>query len=221
VSSDDPMTKGIHMRDWLLIVSHIFERISIFNTLSLSGSIAFTKNSTDSNYLFDDLIEVKPTVLSTIPKVLENIIDKVWKEGTENGFGSNLHWSLFGLGEAGRGGIESLRSALIKAAVSSKVTLISRFPNSTVSPIWDTILREIKNSILPRIKLIISGSSPLDPRIRDLAKALFSVNVIEGYGMTETGGLIAVGSTDDVKWDGGWGMTGTVVAGTEIKVSFS
>ena len=61
---------------------------------------------------------------------------------------------------------------------------------STWLPAWDwLIFDKLWESILGnRIRFIATGSAPVSPEILNFLKVIFSVNLIEGYGLTETTG---------------------------------
>ncbi|GFZ14130.1 long-chain acyl-CoA synthetase 6 [Actinidia rufa] len=59
------------------------------------------------------------------------------------------------------------------------------------SPMWDRLVfNKIKDKLGGRVRLMISGASPLSPDVMDFLRVCFGSKVMEGYGMTETSCVI-------------------------------
>ena len=48
-----------------------------------------------------------------------------------------------------------------------------------------------------RMRILFSGGAPLSPEIKDFLQVIFSVNMFESYGTTETAGFL----TSTAIWD--------------------
>ncbi|KAK6780849.1 hypothetical protein RDI58_023033 [Solanum bulbocastanum] len=76
---------------------------------------------------------------------------------------------------------------------------IFTFPGKNPSPIWDRLVfNKIKAWLGGRVRLIVSGASPLRPDVTDFLRICFGCQVIEGYGMTETSCLISNMDQSDI-----------------------
>lgn len=53
--------------------------------------------------------------------------------------------------------------------------------------LWDKIVfKKIKNVVGGRMRIMVSGSAPLNPTVHDFMRVCFDVPLIQGYGLTET-----------------------------------
>jgi len=63
----------IHMS--YLPLPHIFERLMVCNVLFVGASIGFISGSIDN--LADDLVELKPTVIPSVPRLWNRFYDTI------------------------------------------------------------------------------------------------------------------------------------------------
>lgn len=75
------------------------------------------------------------------------------------------------------------------------------------------IFKEIHNMLGGKIKLFISGAAALDPKI-EAKYRLLGLNIVQGYGLTETSPVVAVGTNKYYKT----GSIGKTVPSVEAKV---
>ncbi len=153
-----------------LPLTHIFARTLWYGVLAYAMTIHFTK----PEYLGDDLKLVQPTLFATVPRVLEKVYGKILKKITQTtGFKKKLaNWSLdvagkFELGET----------------TSSGQKLKLKVANALMFRKWRAALGG-------RVKYIISGGAALDADLNNLFAAA-GVNVLQGYGLTETSPVIS------------------------------
>lgn len=66
----------------------------------------------------------------------------------------------------------------------------------------------------PSLKYCISGAAPLPPKVIQAFKETFGIDIIEGYGLTETAAAVAVNPRDRTKP----GSVGLPVEGVEIRI---
>mmetsp|Transcript_7353 Transcript_7353/g.15183 ORF Transcript_7353/g.15183 Transcript_7353/m.15183 type:complete len:340 (-) Transcript_7353:207-1226(-) len=67
-------------------------------------------------------------------------------------------------------------------------------------PFWDRILfHKIKKALgLDCVRLMVSGSAPLSPKVMTFFRCLLGVPVLEGYGQTEGSAAATISSPDDI-----------------------
>jgi long-chain acyl-CoA synthetase len=181
-----------------LPLSHVFERMLDYFYFWCGVSIAFPETL---ETMPQDLVEVRPTVLAVVPRVLERIHDRIQSTLRESPAAKRklFAWAL----EVGRrtlpyelegrqppGGLRAKR-AVAAALVYSKV----------------------RARMGGRVRAMISGAAPLR---RELAEFFFSVGlpVYEGYGLTETSPVVAVNYPGHVKL----GTVGPVIPGVEVRL---
>ncbi|EGG20097.1 fatty acyl-CoA synthetase [Cavenderia fasciculata] len=160
----------VHMS--YLPLAHSFERAVVSMVCFVGGQIGFFSGVIPE--LFNDIHELKPTFLCGAPRVWQKLHDKMWL--TING----ESW---------------LKRTLFTWGLSSKQ---SAQKSGGSTPIWDSIIfSKTKERIGGRVKFILSGSAPLDPKIGEFLKAVFCCPVVQGYGLTENVGGACVGYPED------------------------
>ncbi|HEX5411103.1 MAG TPA: long-chain fatty acid--CoA ligase [Terriglobia bacterium] len=181
-----------------LPLAHIFERMIDFYYLAQGVSIAYAE-STDS--LPQNLLEVRPTLMAVVPRLVEKIREKVMEEvrhlppPKQKLFGWALRtgreWFPYSL--AGRGAPFALG---LKRGLADKI-----------------VYSKIRSQMGGRLRLLISGAAPLS---REVAEFFFAIGIpiYEGYGLTETSPVIAVNHPGAVKP----GTVGQVIPGVEVKL---
>lgn len=180
-----------------LPVCHIYERMLLYLYQYTGVSIYFAE-SIES--LSDNLKEVKPQVMTAVPRVLEKVYDKIIAKGTDlTGIKKKLFfWAVeLGLkyepyGQNGWWYEQQLK--LAKKLIFSK---------------WAEALGG-------NIKVIACGSAALQPRLARVFNAA-GMNVMEGYGLTETSPVISV---NDMRENGfRIGTVGKLINEGEVKIA--
>ncbi len=75
------------------------------------------------------------------------------------------------------------------------------------------IFKQIHESLSNNTKIFVSGAAPLDPDVENGFR-LWGFNMVQGYGLTETSPVIAVGAEDNYKL----ASIGTALNGIEAKI---
>lgn len=182
-----------------LPLSHIFERMLDYFCLWVGVSIAFPESM---ERMPQNLLEVRPTVMAVVPRVLERIQDRVM-DAVRQGPGIKrklFKWAdrvcrsyaVARLGKRAPGMLLSIQHALADRLVCSKV----------------------RAGMGGRLRILISGAAPLSPDIAEFFHAM-GMPVYEGYGLTETSPVIAVNFPGSVKL----GTVGRPIPGVEVKLS--
>ena len=73
--------------------------------------------------------------------------------------------------------------------------------------------KEIHDMLGGKIKLLISGAASIDPKIEEKYR-LLGINMVQGYGLTETSPVLAVGTNKEHKV----GSVGKAVPSVEVKI---
>jgi len=143
-----------------LPLAHSFERAVVYSILSYGGRIGFYQGNIVE--LFNDIATLQPTFLVGAPRVWSRLYDKLLMAVNT---GSPVKKKLFHWGFA----------AKQKALQSGQST-----------PFWDKILfSKTKARLGGKVKFILSGSAPLDPKLGEFLRICFCCDVVEGYGLTE------------------------------------
>jgi long-chain acyl-CoA synthetase len=182
-----------------LPLAHVYERMFDFYYLAIGVSIAYAESV---NALADNLLEVRPTVMAVVPRVLEkvyaNVLERLekaaeWQKGLF-AWAINVGRKHFRLVSEGRAPSWELRLAR---------TLADRL-----------VYSKIRAQMGGRLRFLVSGAAPLAP---DLAEFFFAIGlpVYEGYGLTETSPVIAVNCPGAIRL----GTVGRVIPGVEVRLS--
>ena len=148
----------------------------------------------------DNMKEVQPQILTTVPRLLEKIYDRLVSTGHKlTGVKSWIFWWAFHL---------ALRYEL-NGANGWFYELKRRLYDRLVYCKW----REAMGS---EISIIVSGGAAMQPRLgRKFSCA--GIHILEGYGLTETSPVIAVCdfSENGIKF----GTVGPVIRNSEVKIA--
>lgn len=182
-----------------LPLSHVFERTATYHVCCAQGcKIAFAQSL---ELLAKNMGEVRPTVMSCVPRLLEKIHDKAIKGGTAAG-GTKAKIFLWALDigqqyrqkkEAGTnpGILLSLKKAIAEKLVFSK----------------------IKEKTGGRLKFMISGGAALPKNVGEFFGNL-GIKILEGFGLTETSPVMSVTEYHRQVY----GTVGRVIPGIEIGI---
>ena len=180
-----------------LPICHVFERVVLYSYLYNGIDVYFAESL---ETISDNLKEVKPEIMTAVPRLLEKVYDKIYSKGEElDGIKQKLfYWAVeIALKYEpynNNGILYSIKLALAKKLILSK---------------WQEALGG-------NLKLIASGSAPLQARLARVFTAA-GMTIVEGYGLTETSPAI---SLNDMR-NGGLkiGTVGKLVDGVEVKIA--
>ena len=158
-----------------LPLTHIFERMAgHYVMLHMGASIYYAESV---NTVAENLLEVRPTILVSVPRIYEKIFAKVMNGVAGSGWPKHqlFHWAyligqqvvpLLYEGKEPTGWL-GFRFTLAKALVFSK----------------------IKARTGGQIRFAVSGGAPLMPKVMEFFWAI-GLPILEGYGLTETSPVI-------------------------------
>ena len=178
-----------------LPMTHIFARTLTIAHVAWGHQLYFS----NPDQLVAHLADVKPTMFSTVPRVLEKVYDKV-SLGVSESTGLKHKIGSWALGLARDydiskpdGGVNGLFYGLADKLVYSK-------------------LRERLG--LTRVKTVATGGAALRA---DLAQSFtaFGIPIVQGYGLTETSPVITMNTPTENRA----GTTGQPIAGVEVAIA--
>ncbi len=181
-----------------LPLSHIFERTLDYNYFWRGVSIAYAENN---DALPQNLVEVRPTVMGVVPRLLQKIHEKI-AEVVRRSPGAKqrlFHWAI-------RVGREYFPYELGKQAPPRGLRIEHAVADAVV-------YSKVRGRLGGRMETIISGAAPLSQELAEFFWAV-GLHVYEGYGLTETSPTIAVNCPGAVKL----GTVGRVIPGVEVKL---
>ncbi|WP_025741679.1 AMP-dependent synthetase/ligase [Aquimarina pacifica] len=180
-----------------LPVCHIYERMLMYFYQYAGISIYFAESL---ETISDNLKEIKPEIMTAVPRLLEKVYDKIIAKGADlTGIKKKLFFWAVDLGlqyqpYGANGWFYEKKLGLAKKLIFSK---------------WQEALGG-------NLKVIASGSAALQPRLARVFNAA-GIGVMEGYGLTETSPVISV---NDVRNKGfKIGTVGKLIPETEVKIA--
>ena len=114
-------------------------------------------------YILDNLKEAKPSVFLAVPLLFENIYSKIWQKARQTG-----------------------KEKLLKRIV--KINRVTKKIGIDIGKIFFKSIREMMGG---NMRLFIAGGAAINPEIIDGYKD-FGVNMVQGYGLTETSPICAL-----------------------------
>ncbi|HYV07711.1 MAG TPA: long-chain fatty acid--CoA ligase [Blastocatellia bacterium] len=150
--------------------SHVFER-GAFYLYAHAGTVVAYAESIDT--VAKNLLEVRPTVMTSVPRMFEKIYAKITERGLGSGFPKKqiFLWSL----DVGR---EWAAKKNRGERLGARLNLKHKIADALVFKKW----REVMGG---RIRVFISGGAALAPEIGYLFSAA-GLEILQGYGLTET-----------------------------------
>jgi long-chain acyl-CoA synthetase len=182
----------------VLPLCHIFERMLDYVYL-WSGATTAYPESVDA--LPQNLLEVRPTGMAVVPRILEKVFDKVM-ETVRQGPRSRRRLFEWALGV----GLRYLHHTLERRAPPLGLRLQHAITDAMVG-------RKIRAALGGRMHIMFSGAAPLSQKLAEFYFAM-GLPVYEGYGLTETSPVISVNHPGSFKL----GTVGQPVAGVEVKL---
>ena len=180
-----------------LPLCHIFERVLIY-IYQHAGTTVYYAESIDK--IGENLREVKPELMSVVPRLLEKLFDKIFAKGEElSGIKRMLFYWAVRLGErwepyGQNGWWYEYRLKIARKLIFSK---------------WQAALGG-------ELKTMVSGSAALQSRLSRVFGAA-GMQVMEGYGLTETSPVVSVGMYKDGFYK--IGTVGRPIDNIEVKIA--
>lgn len=180
-----------------LPICHIFERIILYLYQYCGVSIYFAESI---EKLSENAQEIKPQVMTAVPRLYEKIYDKIILKGEAlTGIKKTLFFWAVNLGlryepNGANGWWYEKQLGLARKLIFSK---------------WQAALGG-------KLKLMVSGSAALQPRLVRVFTAA-GMPIMEGYGLTETSPVVSVADQRNKGFK--VGTVGKVIDGVEVKIA--
>ncbi|OAD45986.1 AMP-dependent synthetase/ligase [Polaribacter atrinae] len=180
-----------------LPICHIFERMILYLYQYCGVSIYFAESI---EKLSENAQEIKPTVMTAVPRLYEKIYDKIILKGEAlTGIKKGLFFWAVNLG-------------------------LKYEPNGANGWWYETQLKLARKLIFSKwqaalggeLKLMVSGSAALQPRLTRVFAAA-GMPIMEGYGLTETSPVISVNDQRNKGFK--VGTVGKIIDKVEVKIA--
>jgi long-chain acyl-CoA synthetase len=180
-----------------LPVCHVFERM-LHYLYMYSGTTIYFAESLET--ISDNIKEVKPHLMTVVPRLLEKVYDSIITKGSElTGIKKMLFFWAVDVGLKYKPYHKNGWWYHKKLALANKL-----------------IFSKWREALGGRLKYMVSGSAPLQPRLATVFTAA-GMTVMEGYGLTETSPVVSVNMYDDFHLK--FGTVGKPIDNIEVKIA--
>lgn len=192
-----PFDEGKSIALSFLPICHIYERMVTYIYQYYSVAVYFGESI---EKIGDNVREVKPTVMTGVPRLTEKVYERIIAKGSElTGIKRKLFFWAVDVGAKyepyGANGLwYELQLKIARKLIFSK---------------W-------KDGLGGRLDLIVNGSAAMQPRLLRIFAAA-EIYIMEGYGLTETSPVIAVNDLRDHGFK--IGTVGHVIRNVEVKIA--
>lgn len=183
-----------------LPLCHSFERMAGYYTCFACGATIAFADSIET--VAENLLEVRPTMMTSVPRLFERIKNRV-----EKGVGKKsereqkiFHWGV-GIG----------RAYVRKMEKKGRAGLLLRLKYGIADRL---VFEKVRERTGGRIRFFISGGAALPREVGEFFMAV-KLTVVEGYGLTESSPVIAVNPLERPKL----GTVGPPLSNVEVRIA--
>jgi long-chain acyl-CoA synthetase len=182
-----------------LPLSHSFERMVVWVYLANGLPVAFAESN---ETIGRDLLQLKPTVMTGVPRVFEKLQSKILEKGNAlTGVKGRLfQWAM---------GVARERGTYVPERRPMPLGL--RLQSAVAERL---VFAKVRDGLGGRFRFVVSGSAALN---EDVGRFFFGVGlpIIEGYGLTETSPVLTVTPNDGVRL----GAVGVPLPRVQLKIA--
>ena len=182
-----------------LPLSHTFERMAGYYTGMACGVTIAYAESVDT--VRDNMLEVHPTIVTTVPRLFERIYSRVIKQVDA---GSPLKKKIFYWGI-------DVGHRYASGARKGSIPIFLRLQRAVANALVYSKLRERTGG---HMRFFVSGGAALGREFGEFFEAV-GLPIIEGYGLTESSPVISVNEVQRYKF----GTVGHVIPGVEVRIA--
>ncbi|CAH8462686.1 unnamed protein product [Dicrocoelium dendriticum] len=174
-----------------LPLSHIMEQLLLSRQLLYGSRIVFL--TTDVSGLQQDIQYYRPTVFCGVPRIFSRIYTDYLQ---------HFH-------------NKKLASLLLSFAIYMKLREQKKDIYNQSGWLDRKFFAPVRERFGGRVEMVICGSAPLSSKVIGFIKASFSCPVLEGYGTTETAGVVSI----TIPADPLTGHAGSIVRGVLVRLT--
>ncbi|KAL5969850.1 Long-chain-fatty-acid--CoA ligase 1 [Taenia solium] len=157
-----------------LPLAHIYEQYCEIYLMYVGARIGFYSGNITT--VSEDLRMLRPTIFTSVPRLLCRIYDNVYERICKSTF----------------------KQFLLKFALKEKCHQVDKQIYN--KSFWDSmIFSKILRNFGGRVRLVLVTGAPITPPVLRFTRAVFSCPVLEGYGCTETCGPVSSSLAGDLK----------------------
>ncbi|WP_030722394.1 AMP-dependent synthetase/ligase [Streptomyces sp. NRRL S-237] len=177
-----------------LPLAHMLAQLIQYTTLTEGGELCYFGGRIEN--ILAELAEAAPTHLPSVPRLFEK-----------------LHSMALSLAESQEGGRERFEAAVRVGVLAADGRLPEEL-RAEHEAAEKTLYAPVRAALGGRLRWALTGGAPIAPATLDFLRAC-GISVYEGYGMTESGGVISVNHPAAVRH----GTVGRPIAGCEVRIA--
>ncbi len=182
-----------------LPLCHSFERMAGYYTAFAAGSPVYYAESIET--VAANLIEVKPTIMTSVPRLFERIYSKIIKNvDSQPEKKQKIFYGALKIG-----------NEYANAKRVGKISLLLRIKHKVADKL---VFKKLKEKTGGKLRFFISGGAALPRELGEFFEST-GIIIIEGYGLTESSPVISANRFDDYKF----GTVGKPLPGVEVKIA--
>ena len=182
-----------------LPLSHIFERMVLYLCLYYGVQINYAGGI---ETVANDIKEVRPTLMSAVPRLLEKIYARMQKTAADAG---GLRKKTFDWA------IEIAKKSSEYMAANTSLPMFLALKHKAADKL---VFAKVREAIGGRMTRLVSGGAALSPEIAQVFIGA-GIPVLQGYGLTETSPVISVNTPRHNRI----GSVGKPMPGVEVKLA--
>ncbi len=180
-----------------LPLSHSLERTcGYYMAIRVGGTIAYAESI---EKLVENMGEVRPTVLISVPRIYEKVYAKVLSRASSGFKKSVFEWAM--------------RMGSVKAMAEAENKPVPALVRLMYPLAFKMVFSKLHATLGGRIEFTVSGGAPLAKEIAIFLKAA-GLTVLEGYGLTETAPILTINGPEWTRF----GAVGQALEDIEIKI---
>lgn len=182
-----------------LPLSHVFERTVLYIYMHFGVNVAFARGV---EYVAEDIKEVRPTIVTAVPRLFERIYSTINKRAAEAAPWQQkvFHRALI-VGRKYAGLLD--RGERIPLRLALEHRLLDRL-----------VFQKWRDAVGGRMRFFLSGGAALPPELAYIFLGA-GILILQGYGLTETSPVVAVNRPDANRV----GTIGQVIPGVQVRVA--
>ncbi|MGI5528891.1 AMP-dependent synthetase/ligase [Streptomyces syringium] len=200
-ATDDLIEGGPGDTTYLYLpLAHLLAQLIQLTCLGQGGTLCYFGGRIEN--VVAELAEVRPTHLPSVPRLFEKV-----------------HATVASLAESrGQGGRDRFGAAVRTGVEVAELRARGEEPTGALRAAWqaadESLFSLVRAAFGGRLRWALTGGAPIAPQTMDFLRAC-GIRVFEGYGMTESAGVISLNHPGAVRY----GTVGRPVRGCEVRIA--
>ena len=178
---------------------HSYERTAGYYSAFATGATTGICESMDT--IASNMIEIRPTIMTTVPRLLEMIKKKIYANIAKEKIAKQkiFKWSV------------SVGKKYLKAKLNNKIPIGLHTKYKIADKL---VFAKIREKTGGRLKKFVSGGAALSPDVNEFFMGA-GLNVLEGYGLTEASPVVSITRPETLEI----GTIGQPIPRVEVKIA--